>query len=118
MKKKELKKLIEELTKKETVATIGVTRDSEGLYPIGSKCMIRTVTMIYIGEIVHVTSGEIVLVKASWVASTGEWSDFIAKGEIRTSSIYPSTTSVIVNRGAITDSCAINWELPKTDIDK
>ena len=113
MKKKELKKRIEELTKKETA-----TNCSGDLYSLGSKCMIRTVTMIYIGEIVHVTSGEIVLVKASWVASTGEWSDFIAEGEIRTSSVYPVMASVIVNRGAITDSCGINWELPKTDIDK
>jgi hypothetical protein len=82
-------------------------------YILGKKYAIRTVTMAYVGQLVSVTDKELVLVKASWIADTGRFSEFVAGGEANEIEPFPPERLVIVGRGALIDAVEWSGELPK-----
>ena len=86
--------------------------------PIGSKVVLRTVTMIYTGTLVSVGNRELVLEDASWVADTRRWADFLKNG-VAAAGIeiepYPEG-KVSVGRGALVDACAWNHDLPRKQL--
>lgn len=78
----------------------------ESPYKIGEVYLIRTVTMIDTGRVVHVTAQEIVLTEAAWIADTGRFSDALKKAEFSEVEPFPDG-EVIVNRAAVIDACRI-----------
>jgi hypothetical protein len=84
------------------------------MYTIGKNYFIRTVTMIYTGKLVEVTGSDLIIADAAWIADTGRFAQAIATGIFSEVEPYPDGVLVNVNRGAIVDSCAVTWELPRT----
>jgi hypothetical protein len=85
---------------------------SESPYKVGKSYLIRTVTLYYTGKIERVTSKEIVLSSAAWIADTGRFSDALKTGKLN--EVEPFTGDVIVGRGAVVDAVEWNHELPRT----
>ena len=79
-------------------------------YPRGP-VLIRTVTHYLTGRVVDVTSQEIVLEDAAWIASTGRFEQALRTGELDEVEPFPSGR-VIVGRGAIIDCAAWSHDLP------
>ena len=84
---------------------------------VGSKVFIRTVTSYYTGEIIEVTSEEITLVKAAWIADTGRFAQAMQTGEFSEVEPYPDEHQVSVSRGSITDLVR-NWPHPLPRVQK
>lgn len=80
---------------------------------VGKNIVVRTVTMIYVGNLISIFPGELVLRDASWIPETGRWTQFVAEGDIRECEPYPDGQSVIVGRGAIVDVTEWRSELPR-----
>ncbi len=77
---------------------------------IGANYAVRTVTHINVGTLVKVTDKELVLVDAAWVADTGRFHQFVAKGEVGEVEPFPDNIPVIMGRGALVD--AVEWKHP------
>ena len=88
-----------------------VVRD-DSHWQIGKNYLIRTVTMIDTGRLVAVTSQELVLEDAAWVADTGRFADAVKKAEFGEVEPFPDGL-VIVGRGALIDAVLIN-KLPRS----
>lgn len=79
----------------------------------GRKLFIRTVTHYFLGEVVSSNEHELVLKKASWVASTGRRdSEFLARGIDKEAEIEPYPGELIVFRGVIVNVSDWPHELP------
>lgn len=100
---------IEDLTIKDVRAIASIfgqqTQDSHP-YEIGKIYLIRTVTMIDTGRVVRVTSQEIVLTDAAWIADTGRFSDAVKKAEFSECEPFPDG-EVIIGRGSVIDAVKI-----------
>ena len=102
----ELMSKVEEMEKKrETIAF-----EKKGIWKIGEKYVIRTVTMIQVGKLVYIDDNELGLETAAWVADTGRWTDFLTNGNANEVEPFPQGT-VIVGRHAIIDACIWKHEL-------
>ena len=73
---------------------------------IGKAYLIRTVTMIQTGRLVAVTSQELVLEDAAWIADTGRFANALRTGEFAEVEPFPDG-QVIVGRGAVIDAIQI-----------
>ena len=82
-------------------------------WKIGAIYLIRTVTMIDTGKLVAVTSQELVLEDAAWIADSGRFSDALVTGNLNEVEPFPSGR-VILGRGAIIDAVEWNHPLPRT----
>jgi hypothetical protein len=76
-------------------------------WELGKIYLIRTVTMIDTGRLMGVTSQELVLEDAAWIADTGRFSDAIFKCQFGEIEPFPSGR-VIIGRGSIIDAVQIN----------
>jgi hypothetical protein len=76
-------------------------------WKIGKNYLIRTVTMIDVGQLVMVTDHEIVLEKAAWIAETERFTQCLANGEYREVEMFPADKQVILGRGSIIDAVEI-----------
>ncbi len=81
-------------------------------WEIGKKYLIRTVTMIQIGELIAVSDNELVLRDASWIAETARWYDCLKDGALN--EVEPFVADVLVNRNSIIDATEWMHELPTT----
>ena len=100
-----------QITLKELFDTVNATAKdtethSESPYEIGATYLIRTATMIDTGVVVEVTSQEIVLKDAAWIASTGRFADALKSCEFNEVEPFPDG-KVIVGRGAVIDAVQI-----------
>jgi hypothetical protein len=97
-----------------TQSSIITERTSDtGVWEIGKKYLIRTVTMIDTGRLVAVTPQELVLEDAAWIADTDRFSDaLVGKREFKEVEPFPDG-KVIIGRGSIIDAVQINIELPR-----
>ncbi len=69
---------------------------------VGNAVLIRTVTHYHTGRVEILTSTEVVLSSAAWIADTGRFADCLAKGT--PSEVEPFPLGVVsVARGAIVD---------------
>lgn len=75
-------------------------------YEIGKPYLIRTVSMIDTGRIVEVTTQEIVLEDACWVADTGRFSDALKSCDFNETEPFPDGR-VIINRSSVIDAVKI-----------
>ena len=83
------------------------TKKVLGPWEIGKKYFIRTVTMHLTGELVHVSSKELVLKDAAWIADSGRFNEFV-KDVSKASEVEPFSAQVIVGRGSIVDATTIS----------
>ena len=83
---------------------------TECAYEIGRKYMIRTVTMIQLGEVTKITGRSIVMKDACWVADTGRFSEALKTGVLKEVEMFAKP--VIVSFGAIVDATEWGSELP------
>lgn len=90
---------------RELAAMFGKQQDT-GPWEIGENYLIRTVTMIDTGKLIAVTSQELVLEDAAWIADTGRFSDAVAKSEFGEVEPFPAG-KVIIGRGSIIDAVKI-----------
>lgn len=83
-------------------------------FEVGQKVFIRTVTNYLLGEIVSFSASDIVLKKASWVADTGRFNEFILNGLPIEVEPYAPDMRVGVARSAIVDF-VLDWphDLPQ-----
>jgi hypothetical protein len=103
--------------------TIGQVREIQGMlggikadpYPwqLGRNYIIRTVTMILAGRLIAVTSQELVLEEASWIAETDRFANTISKGILKEVEPY-GDKPVLVGRGSIIDATEWVHPLPRT----
>ena len=93
-----------------SIPTISVKKRKEGVWQIGENYFIRTVTMALCGKLVEVTDKELVLNKASWVADTGRFMNFLQSGTANEVEPFPEG-DVIVGRGGIIDATIWSHEL-------
>jgi hypothetical protein len=89
-----------------------VTKERKGAWVIGEKYLIRTVTMIDIGILVHVDDHELVLSQASWIADTNRFATALETGNLK--EVEPFPDEAIVGRGAIVDASVWSHDLPRT----
>lgn len=87
--------------------------NTEHSFPVGHNVFIRCVTHYYTGKLVRVTSGELVLEDAAWIADTGRFSDALYTGKLNEVEPFPSG-EVFVNRGAVVDVSRWTHSLPRT----
>ena len=76
---------------------------------IGKNVVVRTVTMYHVGRLTKVEDGFLTLEEAAWVADTGRWSEFLAKGTPEQVEPFPGTCYVSV--GAVVDVCEWSHDL-------
>lgn len=84
-------------------------------WEVGKDYGIRTVTMVYTGQLVAVTEKELVLIKAAWIPDTGRFHQFAAKGEISEEAEvepYAPDQKVIIGRGALLDAFQFKSSIP------
>jgi hypothetical protein len=79
-------------------------------YKVGTKYLIRTVTMYYVGLLKEVFDKELVLEQCSWVADTGRFSVALVTGELN--EVEPMPGDIIIGRGAIIDATKWLHDLP------
>jgi hypothetical protein len=82
----------------------------ESFYITGTKYLVRTVTMIYVGELKDQTKTELLFTNCSWIPETEYWSVTLKNGTF--SEIEPYQDDVIVHRAAIVDSTVWKHDLP------
>jgi hypothetical protein len=75
-------------------------------YKVGQIYFIRTVTHHYTGRLLRVTSQELVLEDAAWIADDGRFSDAVKTGNFNEVEPYPDG-EVIIGRSAVVDACII-----------
>lgn len=82
-------------------------------YQIGKNYFIRTVTHHLTGKLVRVTSKELVLVDAAWIADDGRFMNCLAEGKPKEVEPFPKGLEVLVGRGALIDAVEWKHKLPR-----
>jgi len=85
--------------------------EQKGIWKLGEQYVIRTVTMIQIGNLVYIDENELGLENASWIADTGRWMNFLKEGKYNECEPFPEGI-VIVGRHSIIDVCVWKHKLP------
>ena len=104
----ELSDLVEMLKTKKS------NKRDDSHWEIGKAYFIRTVTHHLTGRLLKVTSLELVLEDAAWIADDGRFADLLTKFTPNEVEPYPDGAKVIVGRTSIID--AVEWQakLPRT----
>lgn len=101
--------------------TVGQVKEIQGLlggrtgshpYKIGKNYFIRTVTHHLTGRLVKVTSNELVLEDAAWIADDGRFHKALKDGELSEVEPFPNG-EIIVGRGSLIDCCEWLHALPR-----
>lgn len=81
------------------------------VWTIGQSYLIRTVTHYLTGKMERVTSKELVLSDAAWIADTGRYHDALRDGKFN--EVEPLIGPAIIGRGAVVDAVEWRHKLPK-----
>lgn len=100
------------MAKKKAVKKVAV-RKTRDVFEVGKCYLVRAVTNYTLGKLVRVTQNELVFVRASWIGSTGRFSECVNTGSLDEVEPYPADMPVIVSRGAIVDACEWRHALPE-----
>lgn len=105
---------IDNLTVKEIKHIQSLLKGSGETHPfqVGKNYFIRTVTHHLTGRLVKVTSKELLLEDAAWIADDGRFFDCLKDGKIN--EVEPFQDDVIVGRGSIIDATVWRHPLPRT----
>lgn len=104
---------LDDLTLGEVKALINMTRQAALTthFSVGEKYLIRTVTMMYTGELISISDSDLLLANAAWIADSGRYTDALERGELNEVEPYPN--QVIVSRAAIVDAAIWAHALPR-----
>lgn len=80
-------------------------------FTVGTKYLIRTVTMYYTGKLTAVTDTDLVLSCAAWIADTGRFHDALKTGIFN--EVEPFVHDVIISRAVVIDATQWNHALPE-----
>ena len=78
----------------------------------GKSYLIRTVTLYYTGRIKRITSKELVLEDAAWIADTGRFNECLVEGKFN--EVEPFKDDVIVPKDSIIDATIWTHKLPRS----
>lgn len=81
-------------------------------WKVGEAYIIRTVTMTLTGRLEKVTSQELVLSTAAWIAETDRFMQTIKEGKLKEVEPY-GDREVLVGRGSIIDATVWTHPLPR-----
>lgn len=84
---------------------------NDSCFEIGKCYFIRTVTMHLVGKLEQITTQELLLSSASWIASSGNFHDAMKSGKL--DEVEPFVNPIIVGRGALIDATEWKHELPR-----
>lgn len=82
-------------------------------FKIGEAYFFRFVTHYITGRVKCVTSKEIVLTEAAWIADTGRFMNALATGVLNEVEPFPQDEELVCGRGALVDAVRWKHELPK-----
>ena len=106
-----------ELTMDELRALLGgaapEAADCSAMATVGRSYFVRTCTYHYVGRLVAMTPGEIILTNCSWVADSGRFHIAMATGELNEVEPYPKSALVRLNRYAYVDMSEWDHKLPE-----
>ncbi|MHC4704344.1 MAG: hypothetical protein ACYTFQ_27630 [Planctomycetota bacterium] len=74
---------------------------------IGEKYLIRTVTMIYTGEVKDIRDNEVLLTTAAWIADTGRFYDALKNTDL-IKEVEPYPKDVVIHRSSFLDYTKID----------
>ncbi len=99
-----------QLTTEELGTLLACKGQAKDAHPfnIGKNYFIRTVTHHHTGTLVQVTSTELVLENAAWIADDGRLTDALKKGEFNEIEMFPAGSRVIIGRGSLIDAVEIS----------
>ena len=80
-------------------------------FAVGTKYLIRTVTMYYTGKLTAVTDTDLVLSCAAWIADTGRFHDALKTGIVN--EVEPFVHDVIIPRAVVIDATQWDHVLPE-----
>lgn len=100
-----------EISLSELLQIAGKQQCNDTAFRCGEKYLIRCVTFFYTGRVKAITSTEIVLEEAAWIADTGRFADCLKSGT--PSEVEPFSTDVIVPRSSIVDASVWTHDLPR-----
>lgn len=87
-------------------------KSDDTAFKVGEAYLVRCVTLYYTGRIKKVTSSELVLEDAAWIADTGRFNECLKEGKFN--EVEPFEDDVIVPRGSIIDATVWKHKLPRT----
>lgn len=87
---------------------------NDSAFQTGKCYLIRTATNYFTGRLIKITSQELVLEEAAWIADTGRYYDALKNGKLN--EVEPIIGPAIIGRGAIVD--AVVWAHPLPDKQK
>ena len=94
----------------DAVKLVPVQSGTIGVWEIGKKYLVRTVTYHLIGRLVNVDNNELLFDSASWLASSGRFNEALRTGNL--SEVEPFVKPVIVGRGSLIDATEWDHVLP------
>ena len=97
-----LKELFKEMIREEFKG-----KTVESFFVKGRSYHIRSLTMDYAGILKDINDKEIILEKASWVADSGRFNEYL-KDTSKVNENEPYKNDVLINRAAITDATEID----------
>lgn len=86
--------------------------DDSSHWRVGEAYIIRTVTMILTGRLEKVTTQELVLSSAAWIAETDRFMQTIKEGKLKEVEPY-GDREVLIGRGSIIDATIWTHALPR-----
>ena len=84
---------------------------TECFWEIGKDYVVRTVTMIYLGNLKALNHQELLLGNVAWIPDTSRWSEFL-KGA-RPNEMEPYVNDVIVGRGSLLDATEMSQKIAR-----
>ena len=105
---KEKKMNLDDLTlgQLKEIKNMGNKVEKNCLWDIGKNYLIRTVTMIQTGKLVAVSSQELKLENAAWIADTGRFNEALKDVNVF-KEIEPFLNPILVGRGSVIDATEI-----------
>ena len=108
-------KMISEETKQQLILSLlGLEEKSKSgnsFYKVGSDYVIRTVTMIYLGQVKSEDSETITLEDCAWIPDTSRWSGFL-EGK-KPNEMEPYQNDVLIYKGAILDATELTKKIKR-----
>ncbi len=105
--------LSQETTKELILTLLGVSNKQElnTFYKVGSDYVVRTVTMIYLGQVKREDSETLVLEDCAWIPDTSRWSEFL-QGK-KPNEMEPYQNDVIIYKSAILDATELTKKIKR-----
>jgi len=88
-----------------------VVEKRDGAWTIGKNYIVRTVTMMITGRLIHLDDHEMVFQDAAWVADSGRFADALKSGKLN--EVEPFPDEAIIGRGSVVDAALWNHALPR-----